>query len=224
MILELFFWETQAGSLQRGTSHVTSWWKTYQQAAFCLCNCLINVLISYGLRYLFNPSLDHCNQHSLWHNLCPSSVLWVLLLTQCSLVTLGSSKEKDELPCVGLRIWGQTLSLREFLALQLTTLEWCLIPKCKATRIFVPCWTDVTRNLEDLPLSGEGYKVMLFSCVSRVSEAGGRDFLVACGLVCHWYQEINRATRWLVTTESSPCQYAVPFEARTIWNNLHGPS
>lgn len=93
-----FSWETRAGSLQIGTSRAISWLKTCYRTAFCLCDCLINVLISYGLCYLFYPNLDHCNQHSLWHNLCPSWVLWVLLLTQCSPCDSGDQRgKKDEL-------------------------------------------------------------------------------------------------------------------------------
>lgn len=45
--------------------------------------------------------------------------------------------------------------------------------KCKAARIFVPCWTDVTRNLEDLPPSGEGYIKLCFSPVYLGSQKQG---------------------------------------------------
>lgn len=102
--------------------------------------------------------------------------------------------------CVGLRIWGQMLSPGELLAFQLTTLEWCLTPKCKATGVLVPCWTDVTRNVEDLPPFGVGYKAMLLSLYLGSQKQGVRggdgEGLSCCMWTCmSLVSKINRATQ-----------------------------
>lgn len=60
-------------------------------------------------------------------------------------MTIGTNKRKDELPYM-VRIWGQMFSFGEFLELQLTALEWCLILKCGISMVFVTCWPDASSN------------------------------------------------------------------------------
>lgn len=50
-----------------------------------------------------------------------------------------SAREKMNLPFVGQNP-GSVLSLTEFIALELSTLEWGLTIRCRASVIFVICW------------------------------------------------------------------------------------